>query len=701
MVKKKKEPIGTDGSKDSSSTQDPPTDTVEPQVGEPVPEPEHKKAKGIKKKPRKGYKKLLVLCAFVVLIILVVAILSPEVQYRELYVPNDYFVEISENYNSSTIMKDPIVGFIRNITHNHFQGVPLYHPLELRVSANWEVVIDLYHQGKIKGTGTGTGTIMSYAVENATRDALSEGIEYQDLNRSYFKVSFREPIRYSFIEHKGDAKELVGDVVVVREMDKEFIREKIEESKYYLFRVIDKDVLGAHKYYFAVNDTFENRVHTIYTASLTFSLMRIYDFNGDEEVWMHINNLTQFLDFQQNKDKDSKAYGGFRYSYFKDTKEKEDKYVVGTTSKTIFTLLDLHTRTGESKYLESAKIAADWLLTMQKDDGRMKSYTRYDDGKWYSSTQFSYLFNGQVLSALSRMYTATGNQKYYDAAERIATVFAEDIEEQGWYLGDDYRPKNPISSSWAILSLFDWYKVSGNGSIWDIVWYNSGKLLQKQILDKSNVLSYGRFDGSLTTSGNGWLNEIFMELYRYCVENDIPDREKYLDACILVTRFTLQNTFSEENSYMLKNPGMAIGGAYWTTSEMYVRTDSVAHAVNAYAGIYPFLHNDTLVSVPAPSTFEEDLDEMRDDSDFNIKNDSARYELTLGPFMDGDGEPLLGAQISLDMMDELKIGNLDAQGLVAFKFSHLYMNGTLSVSFLLEYDGAQQRFNETLRLPTY
>ena len=91
----------------------------------------------------------------------------------------------------------------------------------------------------------------------------------------------------------------------------------------------------------------------------------------------------------QNKEEGNKAYGAFYYSYFLESKEKEKKFVVGTTSKTIFTLLKLYELTNDDKYLESAELGADWLATMQKSDGSMKPYIRYDaeDGKWLHGTK--------------------------------------------------------------------------------------------------------------------------------------------------------------------------------------------------------------------------------------------------------------------------------------------------------------------------
>jgi rhamnogalacturonyl hydrolase YesR len=617
-----------------------------------------------------GKIRIILLSIAIVATILILTLISPTLEHRQLYVTNPQKFPLFENYNTDMEMKDPVIGFVRQVSESHYQQRPLYHPFELRIEADWEVKVTLYYKGDVKGEGSGKGDILSFALEEATIEALKGDMEYEDMNYARFKIDFLSPFRFSVIEYKGEAIELIGDLAPLREMDKQLIREKIDEAKQYLFRVIDENPHGgAHKYYYALDDEFENRVHCIYSSSLTFSLMRIYDYDQDEGIWDHIDELYQFISFMQNTNEKSKAYGGFHYSYYIDTDEKEQKYVVGTTSKTIFTLLELYERTGEKEYLEKAELGADWLLTMQKEDGTMKAQLRYDPEtlKWYSVTKFSFLYNGQVLSALSRMYRATGNQEYYDAAEKIAEIFLEKIDEQGYYLGDEFRVPNPISSSWAILALFDFYKASNNESYMDIVLENSGELLGLQMEDSSDILTHGRWSGSMTTSGCGWLNEVYMELYNYCKGRGIGRCDDYKEAITKATRWILQHTYSEQNSYYLPNPGMAIGGAYWNQQNKYVRTDSVCHAVNAYAGIYSDLDDGTLISLPDVQLADL-LEEARDKNQtlLEYKNTTMEYDMTLGPIEDALGAPIVNAQVTWEMKGGSKSEYTDSSGHVTF-----------------------------------
>jgi len=205
-----------------------------------------------------------------------------------------------------------------------------------------------------------------------------------------YKFLFPEKQFSSSIEINEKQKELINGALIVRKLDKEMIEQKIEQGKEYLFKMIDKEENGVHKYYYALNDTFENRLHTTYTSTLTFTLLELYDLEKDDLLLNQALKCAEFILSMQNKEKGSKGYGAFYYSYYLGNKEKEKKFVVGTTSKTIYTLLKLYKLTDNRKYLESAELAADWLTTMQKANGSMKSYIRYnEEGKWVHDTKES------------------------------------------------------------------------------------------------------------------------------------------------------------------------------------------------------------------------------------------------------------------------------------------------------------------------
>jgi rhamnogalacturonyl hydrolase YesR len=410
---------------------------------------------------------------------------------------------------------------------------------------------------------------------------------------------------YAVVEHEGKGVELVSGLVPVRVLDKAMLRRRIDEGKAYLLRMIDPELGGVHKYYDAPTDTFENRLHTIYTASTIYTLLAVYAHDQDENLREPIDRAADFLLSMQRIAPDEPGHGAFHHSLDLQLHEREPRFVVGTTAKSIFSLIELHALSGEEVYLDAARTAADWLSTMQDVDGRVWSELRMDsNGYWYVTWQESMLYTGQVLSALSRLYAATADAKYLQAATLTAGHLAAKVESEGCYVGDDYRSPNPISSSWVILSLFDFARASGDPQILETVFECADELLEMQIDDPDDVYRHGRWRDSLSSSGSGWLAEVLSELYLDCPNGDAEGCARYHRAVVLLFRLLMQYTYSPENAFVAKNPEMARGGVFWDAFNREVRTDSVCHAMNAYVSMIDHMPDGVLVELPEPPLTE-------------------------------------------------------------------------------------------------
>jgi len=385
---------------------------------------------------------------------------------------------------------------------------------------------------------------------------------------------------------------------MVRTLDKELILEKIEQGKDFLFQMADEKEKGFHKYYYAEIDEFEDRLHTVYSASIIYTFLYVNDLEEDEEILENLEDWGDFLLSMQNQDKESEKYGAFHYSYYLSTKEKEERFVVGTAALSIFTLLRLYDLTGDSRYLASARLAGDWLITMQKENGSVKSYVRNDNGNWFYGTKESILYNGQTLSAFSKLYQTTKEKKYYDSAERIAQYFAQKYEQTQGFIAGEYREENPISNSWVIMSLVDFYRINPDDYYKEIIFSLAEKVVEKQKNDPSDLSCYGSWWRVYSTSGVGWISEVMTETYRFCQEQGRENCQNYKDSALKAMRLLIQNTFSEENSSGLKNSARAIGGVFWNAENKYVRTDSVCHALNGYLRIMDYLEEGPLISIP-------------------------------------------------------------------------------------------------------
>jgi len=488
-------------------------------------------------------------------------------------------------------IRNDVLIYARSVARSHFSGAPVSPPKAITVEGNWTVSVTPYLHGEALGTGTGKGPILSPAVEKAVEELLTvPGHTHpgeEALRDSRFLITFSRPgsVDNALIEYKGEAKALINDVVVIPHIDPDLVYGKIMDAKAYLLRAMDKKTHGFHKLFTATGGTFENSVLTTYSSSSLYSLLKLNDLQSDENITRQIPLIADFILSMQVHE--GRYKGAFHYSLSLETGEKDNRFVVGTVSKTIFTLLELYKRTGDKRYLDAAVAAADWLLSMRNPDGTVINQVKLVNGQPVFDRRYSNLYTGEVLSAFSRMYAATADKRYYDAAEILANNFVKRAEKDAYFLRDDYRsPTDAVPTSWGAMSLLDFYKISKNETYRNTLRKCLDTIFKRQKNDPNDMQNYGRIGTGQNTSGNGWINEVTSEVYLSCTKEHWGACMQYKAHMLGIMRWLIQNTYSEANTYFLKEPEKAIGGLIRDYKREEVRTDAVCHGVNGYINLF-------------------------------------------------------------------------------------------------------------------
>lgn len=385
----------------------------------------------------------------------------------------------------------------------------------------------------------------------------------------------------------------------IRSFDKPLLVARIDDARGYLLRMFDPERMGVHKFYHPETDELEHELHTIYTASTALTLLKLHARSHAPELLDQAKRAATFLLSMQDRTR-----GGFQYSVDIDTNKRDERLIVGTTSKTIFTLLELNAVTGDRRYLEAATKAADWLVTMQRADGSVRSYLKRDGDRWMASGRESLLYTGQTLSALSRTYAVTREARHLDAAASTAMYLVGKVTAHGCRLGDDYRPPNAISSSWVVMSLLDFVRATNDAHVERLMMHCADELVSTQLRRGDDPFRVGRFAGVMSSSGNGWVAEVLSEVNQHCRTHGLPRCERFSDSVIAAVRLLLQHTYEPDNASFAKAPDRAKGGLFWSPRDCYVRTDSVCHATNAYLGIVDQLPEGPLAELVAGSSGE-------------------------------------------------------------------------------------------------
>lgn len=452
-------------------------------------------------------------------------------------------------------------------------------------TATWQLSAKRHVAGEVRAFEAATGSSLQQASARLGQ-RLAASLPAVGGEPGRLLLTVKGPgINGTLIEFEGKALQVVGDVTALASVDRERVLATIRDQREYLLRQIDPVHHGFFKLYSARFDRRQQRLRVTYTASALWTLLQMRDVEADPRIDAVIGPAVDFLLSMQVAAGPHR--GAFHYSFKPATGEKRERYVVGTVAKTVFTLLELSRRSGEPRYLDAAKRAGEWLLTRVQKDGRVVAVTSRirSTGELKDFDRHSVLYSSEMLSALSRLYGATGDRRYRRAAKRIAALLVAQGEANGFVFGDEFRKPNTVSTSWVAMALLDYTAAIPSATMDRALFAAAHQVISRQHVVPKNLLEDGRYYDTWATSGNGWMNEVLVPVYQRCITRGRANCARYRDALQRTTRWLIQNTYSPENSYHIPNPERARGGAIRNSKVEAVRTDAVCHAANSLIGM--------------------------------------------------------------------------------------------------------------------
>lgn len=465
-------------------------------------------------------------------------------------------------------------------------------------AGGWEVRVAVYSEGVLTHEGFAGDAELDRAICDAAAKAVggTDAAPASLPGQARLLVSLRrgdgEPV--SMIEFHGLGLELASDLIPLRTLMRADVGRAVEANKAYLKRVMHPELHGFSKKYDVERGGFDDRLRTIYTSSALYSLLRVNALAPDPWVEQRAPLIADFILSMQKQD--APYQGAFHYAYDLNSGQLERRFPVGTTAKIIMTLIALHDKQPDPRYLAAASAAGDWLLSMQTPDGGFPVDVAWRDGGWDTNQAFSLFYNCQVLTGLSRLYGAGGAERHLEGARRLAQKLLGMVEEGGYLLRDEYRPKvESISTSWLAMALLDYSRIDPNGNSREVAFRCLDALLTLQLTDPDDILTYGRFADTRATSGNGWINEVISELLGTCRADGRAGCERLERALVLTSRWLIQNTYSLQNTYHIKDAERVIGGMIRNEREEAVRTDAVCHGVNSMVGLLQLIQGEQLL----------------------------------------------------------------------------------------------------------
>ena len=243
--------------------------------------------------------------------------------------------------------------------------------------------------------------------------------------------------------------------------------------------------------------------------------------------------------------------------------------IVFNTGQAILGWVQLYGATGDDRFLDAARAAADWLLGIQDEDG-----------KWSRCTHENvpHAYHSRVAWALLEVHEATGIQVYREAGEANVRWVLSQANERAWFARAGFwSGQRPYTHTIAytlrgLLEGSSHFAGSLSDRIQSVVWAAAETLMMSYERSKRTPTGTPRFlpgafdenwlptETSSCLTGNAQMAIVWMKLYR------LTDDARFLNAALKIL-----DQVKATQSLRSRQPGIrgGVSGSYpmWRSYE--------------------------------------------------------------------------------------------------------------------------------------
>ncbi len=338
------------------------------------------------------------------------------------------------------------------------------------------------------------------------------------------------------------------------------------------FLVRMQNLDGSYQYeYYPEIDSYSTDNNILRHTGVVYSLVLLYEYSHETKYLESAKKGADFLLQHLEHIDDNTAY------IFHDDDAK-----LGGAGLAVVALVELETVEKTGKYLDTIKDLTNFILFLQEDTGKYKSYYIYNGV--YESYEDSYIYPGEAMLALVRAYTLVEDQRYLESLERAYAYYSVAFTEDPT---TEFTP-------WTAQAFVRLYEISPEINYANFVFQMEDWLTSQQYLDNAPRPDYLGAYGTMSVPSitAGVRTEGVSDAYLLAKKLRYEEKaERYKKSILLASNFLMKLQHTVENTKEYRNPEVSIGAFVYKVGDTAARVDYTQHAVSAMIK--------TLIYVPA------------------------------------------------------------------------------------------------------